>query len=124
MITEYNPPSLVAEGTRLEGEFTFCSFTYFGGALEGTLNHVTEEELRIGPTALIHGAIRSAGKVIIEGRVSGDVTSQIHIELTSRAQVTGSLKAPTLSILAGAIVEADIHSERAAFKQTRLKAAA
>jgi len=108
MLIETSPPTLIAEGTRVQGSLTFHSQTQIFGVVEGELLQQSLETLQIGKTGWVNGTIESQGPVLIEGRVDGDVTSATKIQLLSTATVHGALRAPAVEIRAGALFEGDM----------------
>src|SRR5580658_24150 len=102
MIAEISPPTLIAEGTQLQGTLTFVSGVQVFGTVEGHLDQQSLEPLHVGSTGWVNGAINSQGPVIVEGRVDGDITSSTRIRLLPSAVVTGTLIAPAIDIRAGA----------------------
>lgn len=103
MLIEIATPTLIAEATRLHGEVTFLSATSVFGIVEGTVIQQSYEPLQVGKTGWVFGSILSQGTVFIEGRVEGDITSETKIKLGETAMVTGTLRAPAIQVLPGAV---------------------
>jgi len=112
MIIETNAPTLVAEGTRIQGELTFFSGAGIFGIIEGTIFQQSLEVLQVGRCGWVNGSIVSQGPVLVEGRVDGDVTSSTKIRLTPSATVSGKLSAPAIEIRAGAVFNGELDMQK------------
>ena len=108
MLTEISPPTLVAEGTRIRGDFVFVSATQVYGIVEGNIDQQSLEQVQIGRTGWIHGSITSRGPVVVEGKVEGDIHSTTRVRLLPTAIVSGAIKAPHVDIRAGAMFEGQV----------------
>jgi cytoskeletal protein CcmA (bactofilin family) len=122
MIFETTAPTLIAEGTRIQGELTFFSGAGVFGIVEGDVLQQSLESLQIGKSGWIHGNLVSQGPVLVEGRVDGDIRSSTKIQLSSTATVRGRLLAPAVEIRAGAVFDGDVVMKAVPVK--RLKKAA
>lgn len=107
---ELAPPTLIAEGSRLQGALTFFSNAQIFGVVEGDVLQQSLETLCVGRTGWVNGTIVSQGPVVVDGRVDGNITCATHIHLSPTATVRGTLTAPTVSIRAGAIFEGDLRA--------------
>jgi cytoskeletal protein CcmA (bactofilin family) len=101
-------PTLIAEGSRVQGALTFSSSTHVFGVVEGEIIQQSLEPLFVGKGGWVHGSLSSQGPVHIEGRVDGNVYSNTSIRLLPGAQVTGALIAPKVEIRPGALLEGEI----------------
>ena len=108
MMIEIPAPTLIAEGTSLQGSLTFVSTTQVFGMIEGQIAQQSLEPLQVGKQGWVNGSILSRGPILIEGRVDGDIISDTRIRLFSTAIVRGSLIAPSIEIRAGAAFEGEI----------------
>lgn len=111
MLVETSAPTLVAEGTRLQGSMTFFSGAGVYGIVEGDLIQQSLEWLQVGKSGWVYGSISSQGPVLIEGRVDGDVKSHTKVCLSATASVSGRLIAPKVEIRPGAIFEGELVME-------------
>jgi len=111
MIHEILPPTLIAEGSRMNGSLTFTSHTHVFGTIEGDVTQQTLEALHVGRSGWVHGAISSQGPVLVEGRVDGNITSTTQIQLLPTAIVHGKLHAPSVIIRPGAIFEGELEMQ-------------
>ena len=108
MIAEISPPTLIAEGTRVQGALTFVSGVQVFGMVEGQIEQQSLEPLHVGRTGWVNGSVTSQGPVLVEGRVDGDIISATRIRLLPTAVVTGSLIAPAVDIRAGARFQGNV----------------
>jgi cytoskeletal protein CcmA (bactofilin family) len=108
MVTEVSIPSVIAEGTKIQGDLDFLSPTEIFGIIEGEVNQQCLEILRVGRTGWVHGKIRSQGPVVVEGKIDGDISSETRVSLCPTAVVRGKISAPCVEISAGAVVEGDV----------------
>ena len=105
MIQEVAAPTLVAEGSRFQGDISFFSETYIFGLVEGDLYQQSFETLHVGQSGWVHGKIVSRGPIIIEGKVEGNIYSTGLVRLTPTSIVRGEIKAPKIEIQPGARVD-------------------
>jgi cytoskeletal protein CcmA (bactofilin family) len=122
MITEVAIPSLIAEGTQIQGDIVFLSVAEIFGIIEGQIIQQSLDTLRVGRTGWVKGSLSSQGPVIIEGRVDGNIISQTRVRLSATAIVTGQISAPAIEICAGALLDGDLKMNTAT--RRRLKQAA
>ena len=79
--------------------------TYFGPdvVIEGTVRGKIQlsSDLRIGTNARVEATVH-ASSVMVEGRLTGDVSADDRVELVASAVVDGNLKAPKIIVAEGA----------------------
>ena len=124
MIIEIATPTLIAEGTRLQGTLTFISATKVFGIIEGEVEQQSLEPLQVGKTGWVNGSITSQGPVLVEGRVDGNIHSTTRIKLLPTAVVRGSLMAPSIEIRAGAAFEGEVEMASCRTEAAPVRAAA
>ena len=105
MIQEVAPPTLVAEGSRFQGDISFFSETYIFGIVEGDLYQQSFETLHVGQAGWIHGKIISRGPVIIEGKIEGNISCTSVVKLMPSAIVRGEIRAPRIDVQPGARID-------------------
>src|SRR4051794_24140907 len=108
MLEEISVPSLIAEGSRIQGELTFFSAVSIFGVVEGEIIQQSSATLQVGRNGWVYGTLRAQGPIIVEGRVEGEVISSSSIRLAATAVVKGRLIAPNVEIRAGAIFEGEL----------------
>ena len=101
------PPikSLIAQGCKIEGNFTFADGLRLDGSICGSLLGQADRPsiLVISETATVEGAI-NADHVIINGKVDGPVHARLMLELQPKARITGDVTYKLLEMHQGAIV--------------------
>jgi cytoskeletal protein CcmA (bactofilin family) len=114
LITEIPVPTLITEGSRVQGNLTFLGTTQIHGMVEGDVQQQSLDPLCIGRTGWVKGSIQSVGNVLVEGRVDGDITSTTKIKLATTATVHGTLNAPSIEVRPGALFEGEFHMKSSA----------
>lgn len=109
LVIEIPAPTLITEGSRIQGNLTFLSATQIHGLVEGDVEQQSLEPVQVGRTGWVKGAVRSAGPVVVDGRVDGDIVSATKIRLSATACVHGALSAPHIEVRPGAIFEGDFN---------------
>ncbi len=112
MLIEIAPPSLIAEGSQIKGSLTFHSCTQVFGVVDGDVIQESLEPIQVGKSGWIHGDIIAQGPVLVEGRIEGDIRSATHIRLMPTAMVQGTLSAPSIEILPGALIDGELKMEK------------
>lgn len=113
LITEIAVPTLITEGSRVQGGLTFLGSTQIHGMVEGDVQLQSLDSLTIGRTGWVKGSIQGVGPILIEGRVDGDITSVVKIRLAATATVHGTLNAPKIEVRPGAVFEGEFHMKAA-----------
>lgn len=101
--------ALLGRGSEFEGKLTFEGTVRIDGKFSGEIH--TNDVLVIGEGAKISAEI-SAGSVVVNGEVQGNIKAKTSIELHQPARVRGNLEAPTLSIDKGVIFEGSCKMEQ------------
>lgn len=96
------PSTLIAEGSEIEGKFTFSGTATVNGRLRGEI--VSNDSLVVGEKGVVNASIR-AGVIHISGEVVGDVIASERLELHGRCRVYGDVEAPIVIIEEGALLE-------------------
>lgn len=101
------PPikSLIAQGTRIEGDVLFAEGMRIDGHVVGDIRAAAEQPsiLVISETAQVEGAIH-ADHVIVNGQVAGPVHAAELLELQPRAKITGNVHYKALEMHQGAVI--------------------
>ncbi|WP_422845374.1 bactofilin family protein [Acidovorax sp. M2(2025)] len=101
------PPikSLIAQGTRIEGDVLFAEGMRIDGHVVGDIRAAAEQPsiLVISETAQVEGAIH-ADHVIVNGQVVGPVHAAELLELQPRAKITGNVHYKALEMHQGAVI--------------------
>ena len=97
--------TFIGPGAAFKGLLGFEGTVCIDGKFEGQVD--TIGTLIIGEAGEIIADI-DAGTVICKGKVKGDVTATIKVEMHPLSKITGNVKSPSLSIEIGAKVEGSI----------------
>jgi cytoskeletal protein CcmA (bactofilin family) len=101
------PPikSLVADGTRIEGNVQFAEGMRIDGEVVGDIRSASEMQsmLVISESARIEGAVH-ADHVIVNGQVVGPVYAKELLELQPKARITGNVHYKSLEMHQGALI--------------------
>lgn len=101
------PPikSLIAQGSRVEGQVQFAEGMRIDGELVGDVRSRTEQPsiLVISETARIEGSVH-ADHVIVNGQVTGPVHAAELLELQPKARITGDVHYKALEMHQGAVI--------------------
>jgi len=97
--------SLVAEGSQIDGHFTFSDGLRLDGSLTGIVTGLADRPsiLVISESAVVTGAVQ-ADHIIINGRVDGPVHARVMLELQPKARITGDVSYKLLEMHQGATV--------------------
>ena len=92
----------IEEGVSISGKIHFPHNARVDGKLKGEIR--ADELLLVGPTAEIEATI-CARKMILAGRLVGDVVRSGRVELADGAEVRGDIQARYLVVQSGACFE-------------------
>ncbi len=106
-VTDFS--TCIAEGSEIEGKFTFSGTAILNGRLRGEI--VSNDSLVIGEKGVVNASIR-AGIVRIAGELVGDVNASDRVELMDRSRVYGDMNAPIVIINEGALFEGQCRMTR------------
>lgn len=99
---DISPDDMIAflgKGTEFKGVITYQQGTIrIDGHVEGEI--ITQGALVVGESAVIHAEI-SAGTVISNGKIIGNITATERVQLLAEAKLEGAIKTPILSIAEG-----------------------
>ena len=97
--------TLIARGCHIEGELIFSGGLRIDGQVSGDIRSALAGQgyLVLSRTGRICGDI-SAGHVVIDGQVTGDLHISGRVELLSRARIIGHIHYASLSMQPGATV--------------------
>ena len=124
LITQIAAPTLITEGSSIQGNLTFLSTAQIHGWVEGDVALEGLDSLSIGRTGWVKGSVQATGPVFVEGRVEGDITSAVKIRLSPTAQVKGTLNAPQVEVRPGAVFDGEFKMKATRSKTQPAKRAA
>lgn len=91
--------TVIGKDTTIKGEFQFDGPARILGTIEGTI--ASKGTLEIAEGGKCKANI-TADRLVIDGRVEGDVTARAGLQLTAKGNLRGDLVAASLSIAEGA----------------------
>jgi cytoskeletal protein CcmA (bactofilin family) len=98
-------PTFIGSGSRFTGDLECASDLMVGGSVIGDGD--VRGALTLSDGGRWEGEIR-CGNAVIAGEVDGSVTVAEKLELRATARVKGSLKARSIAVAKGAIIEGDM----------------
>jgi cytoskeletal protein CcmA (bactofilin family) len=90
--------NVLTSEVEIKGSLKFTGELTFEGKLEGEIN--TDGTLHLGDSAVVNGNI-SAGSVVVRGKVNGNVTAKEKIDLKTKTELFGDIRAAKLIIEEG-----------------------
>lgn len=90
----------LGEGTEFKGHLTFEGAVRLDGHFEGEVT--TRDSLIVGETGQVKARVE-VGQFICKGRFTGDILARKLIKLYPPAEVTGTMRAPAIVIVDGAV---------------------
>ena len=82
----------------IKGNLKFAGELTFEGKLDGEIN--SEGTLHLGDSAIINGNI-NVGSVIVRGKITGNVTAKDKIDIKTKTELFGDIRASKLVIEEG-----------------------
>jgi cytoskeletal protein CcmA (bactofilin family) len=121
------PPikSLIAQGSRIDGNLTFTDGLRVDGELVGDIRANTEQSsiLVISEAAVVQGEIH-ADHVIINGTVRGPVHAKDLLELQPKARIEGDVYYKAIEMHLGAVIAGQLRPVEGLEEKPLLKLAA
>ena len=116
-----NIKAFLGVGTEFEGLLSFEGTVRIDGVFKGEIQ--TKDCLIIGDTASVHAEIK-AGRLVIMGKLDGNVVATSKVEISSTGHMSGDLSTPSLMIEEGAKLEGNVHMETGSAKVVNISGAA
>jgi cytoskeletal protein CcmA (bactofilin family) len=98
MNTPGTTKNVLGSDVEIKGNLKFTGELTFEGKLEGEIN--SDGTLLLGDAAVINGNI-NANAVVVRGKVNGNVVAKDKIEIKSKTELFGDIRASKLSIEEG-----------------------
>jgi len=121
------PPirSLIAQGSRIEGNLKFTEGMRVDGEVTGNTSATAEQPsiLVISEAAVVEGELR-ADHIIINGRVRGNVHAKELLELQPQARIEGDVYYKALEMHRGATITGQLRPTDGVEEKPLLKLAA
>ncbi len=94
--------AFIDEGSEIEGRYTFRGTVMLNGKFKGEIS--SNDTLIIGERAVLHAHVR-AGRLVVNGEVTGNLSAMERIELKRTARVYGDVEAPVVVLEEGVLFE-------------------
>jgi cytoskeletal protein CcmA (bactofilin family) len=98
MSTTGSAKNVLNSDVEIKGNLKFSGELTFEGKLEGEI--ASDGTLHLGDPAVVNGNI-SVGTVVVRGKINGNVVAKDKIEIKSKAEVFGDIRAAKLVIEEG-----------------------
>jgi len=93
-----NSKNVLNSDVELKGTLRFSGELTFDGKLDGDIN--SEGSLNLGDNAVVKGNI-NVNTVVIRGKINGNITAREKIDIKSKTELFGDVRAPKLVIEEG-----------------------
>src|SRR3954466_5265429 len=93
-----NSKNVLNSDVELKGTLKFSGDLTFDGKIEGDIN--SDGTLNLGDNAILKGNI-NVNSVVVRGKVNGNVAAKEKIDIKSKAELFGDIRAPKLVIEEG-----------------------
>jgi cytoskeletal protein CcmA (bactofilin family) len=90
------------DGSEIEGQYTCAGTVVVNAKIRGEL--VAKDTLIVGERGIVEASIRAV-RIVVRGKVAGNVTASERVELKDGARVTGDIEAPIIVMDAGAVLD-------------------
>jgi cytoskeletal protein CcmA (bactofilin family) len=94
--------AFLGKGSRVSGKLTFEGAVRIEGHVEGEIS--AQDTLTIGETAIVNAQINGTS-IIIQGKITGDITARKRLEIRAPGKVFGNIFTPSLVIHDGVVFE-------------------
>jgi cytoskeletal protein CcmA (bactofilin family) len=102
MTTSRDVQAHLGQGSRVEGKLTFDGSVRIDGQVEGEIG--AQDTVIVGEGAELNAQI-TANTIIVQGRITGDITARKRVELKAPAVVSGNISTPSIVIHEGVVFE-------------------
>lgn len=113
--TAHSATTIIGEGITLKGELHGAGPVVVFGRFEGDI--VVEGTITVGEGGYVDANI-SAGTIVIDGVVRGNLSAVANVEIGATGALTGSVKSGALNTSIGATVKSEIWLERSVKPET------
>ena len=93
-----NSKNVLNSDVELKGTLKFSGELTFDGKLEGDIN--SDGTLNLGDNAVVKGNINAA-TIVMRGKVNGNVIAKEKLDIKSKTELFGDIRAPRLAIEEG-----------------------
>lgn len=111
-LSETNFDTLVGEKTTIRGDIIFAGGLHIDGRVEGSIKAEQAEDglLVISERGVVDGEV-DVPSVVIDGRLTGDLTARNRVELREHARIDGNIRYGAIRMELGAQVNGKLESD-------------
>ena len=91
--------TFIGSAITVDGTINGSEPLHVEGTIKGRID--TSSEVRLGKQARVEATVHGKS-VVVEGKVTGDITADERVELVASATVDGNIKAPKIIVAEGA----------------------
>ena len=111
-----NVVAFIGPGVEFEGTISYQGSVQVDGRMDGEIH--TDGKLIVGEQAVVTAKI-SAGSVISEGKITGDIVAQERVQFLSPAVMDGTVNTPQLSMENGVLINGSIEMKTDRFRKSK-----
>ena len=90
--------NVLTSDVEIKGNLKFSGELMFEGKIDGEIQ--TDGVLNLGDTAVVNGNI-NAQNVVVRGKINGNITAKEKIDIKTKAELFGDIRASKLSVEEG-----------------------
>jgi cytoskeletal protein CcmA (bactofilin family) len=90
------------DGSEIEGKYTCAGTVVVNARIRGEV--VAKDTLVVGERGIVEASVRAV-RIVVRGKVAGNVIASERVELKDGARVTGDVEAPVIVMDAGAVLD-------------------
>src|SRR5438045_9319660 len=90
--------NVLASDVEIKGNLKFSGELTFEGKIDGEIQ--TDGTLNLGDSAVVNGNINAAN-VVVRGKINGNITAKEKIDIKSKTELFGDIRATKLAIEEG-----------------------
>lgn len=113
--------TVIGQGSKVTGRITGEGSLEILGHVEGEVE--VTGEVTVGDEGLV-GSNVAARRIVVRGAVRGDLSASESIALAAGARVVGDLRAPRITVTAGALIRGNVQTAEAGSGSARSQSAA
>lgn len=108
--------AFLGPGSQFEGKLVFTEIVRLDGTFRGEIN--SKDTLIVGQSGEIHAEVQ-VGTLILSGKLKGNVTASVRVELRAPAEVEGNIETPLLTVEEGVVVNGTLQMKKPAAEPSK-----
>lgn len=102
--------AFLGPGSQFEGNMAFTEIVRLDGLFRGEIH--SQDTLIVGQSGELQAEIK-VGTLILSGKLKGNVTADIRVELRAPAEVEGNIATPVLTVEEGVVFNGSLQMRKA-----------